>query len=405
VIGQGFLHYICVRAVQIDLFLTFSGTITAMSTEQCATAFLSRVLDPPAYGFANKDGTLYVPTHKEIFREFFSRLNIFKTKKNWLPFASWTAVIGLSAFCITFMVHAFSWPLFFIGLTYAMVALGTHGTIYLHRYSTHRAYTFKNGFWRFICRNLSIKVIPEEIYVISHHVHHSISEEPGDPYNPLAGWLYCFLADVNHQTIAKDLSETDYNRLACLMKHTGVQTNTYAQYQKWGSLAHPARTAFHYVVNWGMWFGIFYLIGGAPLALAIFGMSAVWAFGVRTFNFDGHGGGKDKRQDGIDFHRKDLSINQVWPGYVAGEWHNNHHLYPNGARSGFLPYQLDLAWIFIKSWHSLGAISTFRDYKAEFITNYYGPYQKLLREKAEAATSTEPQLFSSESEVSPASNI
>jgi fatty-acid desaturase len=344
-----------------------------MSNEACSN-YLSRVLDPPAYGFSLPDGGFYQPTHREIFREFFSRLNIFKTKKNWLPFASWSAALGLSAFFLVFMFHSFSWTLFFVGLTYAMVALGTHGTIYLHRYSTHRAYQFKNNFWRLICRNLSIKVIPEEIYVISHHVHHSISDKPGDPYYARAGFLYCFLADVNHQPIAKNLNEAEYGRLVGLMKHTGVNLNSYTQYQKWGSLAHPAYTAFHYLANWALWFGIFTLIGGPRLAIAIFGMSAVWAFGVRTFNFDGHGQGKDKRREGVDFHWKDMSINQLWPGYVAGEWHNNHHMYPNGARSGFLPHQLDLAWIFIKSWHSIGAITTYRDFTAEFLEKVYTPY-------------------------------
>ena len=66
-----------------------------------------------------------------------------------------------------------------------------------------------------------------------------------------------------------------------------------------------------------------------------------------TYNFEGHGKGKDKRKEGIDFNTKDLSINQVWPGYAAGEWHNNHHLFPKSARNGFLPYQLDLPWVYI----------------------------------------------------------
>lgn len=54
-------------------------------------------------------------------------------------------------------------------------------------------------------------MIPEEIYVVSHHVHHAKSDQPGDPYNASGGFLYCFLADVNHQPIAKSLSEKDYS--------------------------------------------------------------------------------------------------------------------------------------------------------------------------------------------------
>ena len=69
-------------------------------------------------------------------------------------------------------------------------------------------------------------MIPEEIYVISHHVHHAKSDQAGDPYNANGGFLYCFLADVNHQPIAKDLSEKDYNKVKALMKHTGIPANS-----------------------------------------------------------------------------------------------------------------------------------------------------------------------------------
>jgi stearoyl-CoA desaturase (delta-9 desaturase) len=100
----------------------------------------------------------------------------------------------------------------------------------------------------------------------------------------------------------------------------------------------------------------------------------VWAFGVRTFNYDGHGRGIDKRREGIDFNRKDMSINQVWPGYVAGEWHNNHHLYQSSACNGFLPYQIDTPWYFIKFLHSIGLVANYRNFKADFFRDYYEPY-------------------------------
>ncbi|MES2809454.1 MAG: hypothetical protein V4619_12550, partial [Bacteroidota bacterium] len=70
----------------------------------------------------------------------------------------------------------------------------------------------------------------------------------------------------------------------------------------------------------------------------------------------------------------DMSINQVWPGIVAGEWHNNHHLYPNSARSGFKPWQVDSAWYFIKFMHTIGAVSSYRDNKAQFYAEYYDPH-------------------------------
>ena len=78
-------------------------------------------------------------------------------------------------------------------------------------------------------------------------------------------------------------------------------------------------------------------------------------------------------REGIDHNREDMSINQLWPGYVAGEWHNNHHLYPKSARSGFKPYQFDLAWCYIKMMSMLGAVSSYRDSKADFLKEYCTP--------------------------------
>jgi hypothetical protein len=174
--------------------------------------------------------------------------------------------------------------------------------------------------------------------------------------------------------IRNGLSQEDYARVATMVDHTGMHVNSYEQYRKWGTLCHPAYTVLHYALNWGFWFGTFFLIGGIPFAVAIFGMAGVWAIGVRTYNYDGHGGGKDKRQEGIDFNREDLSINQVWPGYVAGEWHNNHHLYPNGARSGFQRYQLDLPWLFVCLYRKLGGIASYRDYKEDFMRDHFEPW-------------------------------
>jgi stearoyl-CoA desaturase (delta-9 desaturase) len=224
--------------------------------------FLDYVLQIPSYGWKDTAGYLVKPTVGQILKEFFSRLNLFKTRKNWLPVFSWLKVACLAVFFVLFLVYYLSWWTLLAAFIYGMVIMGTHGTIWHHRYCTHRAYKFRNKFWRFVTQNLTINVIPEEIYVISHHVHHSKSDQPGDPYNAQAGFLYCFLADVNHQPIAKDLSESDYNRVKSLMKHTGLKANTYTQYRRWGSYVNPYRAILSWILNWSFWYTIFYLLGG-----------------------------------------------------------------------------------------------------------------------------------------------
>ncbi|MBY0436023.1 MAG: fatty acid desaturase [Cyclobacteriaceae bacterium] len=333
-------------------------------------AFIDDVLQVPSYGWKNEKGELIIPTLGQLYREAFSRVNFFKTKKNWISGISWLMAVCMLPFFFVFIFYYFSFPLLAATIVYAMIIMSTHGTIWFHRYSTHRAYTFRNSFWRFFTQNLVFRTFPEEIYVVSHHVHHLKSEKPGDPYNAHAGLMYCMLSDVNHQSIATNLSEVDYKKASHFLSHTGVQINTYKQYQAWGSIATPWYTIGLWFLNWSFWYGIFYLIGGHGLACALFSGAMLWFVLVRAFNYTGHGKGQVKHVDGIDFDRSNLSINQTRPGLFSGEWHNNHHLYPDSARAGFLPYQIDLAWIYIYCMHKLGTVSSYRDSKKHFQEKY-----------------------------------
>ncbi len=340
-------------------------------------AFIENVLEVPSYGWKTQDGQLSKPTTTQLFSEFLRRINIFATRKNWLPFFSWFCTLSLLPFAILFIfmeIRDFNVWYLLLGFIYGMIFMGSHGTIWYHRYGTHQAYTFSNKFWRFITANLVIKLVPEELYIVSHHVHHSLSDEPGDPYNAEAGFLYCFLADANHQPIAKNLTPEEYAKAAAMLSHTGIKANSYEQYLKWGSIASPVRTVVATFANWIFWLTVFYAIGGLYLIAALLAGAFVWGLGVRTFNYEGHGKGENKQVAGHDFNNKDKSINQLWPGIVAGEWHNNHHLYPASARSGFLPWQIDFAWYYIRTLKFIGGVSNCRDAKQQFIENHHKPY-------------------------------
>ena len=339
-------------------------------------SIINNVLREPTYGWKDANGEFYRPTKKELLREFWSRLNIFQSKKNWLAFTCWSSLLLLLPFVIIFFVYHFSFLLLAAGFVYGMLIMGTHGTIWYHRYSTHGAYTFRNKFWKFLTQNLVPKMIPEEIYVISHHVHHAKSDSAGDPYNAHGGWLYCFLADANHQPIAHDLSESDYKKARAFMAHTGVHCNSYAQYKKWGTVSNPWYTIGTTLLSLTFWYFAFYFIGGNAVACALLGGAFFWALGVRTFNYKGHGKGKDCHKEGLDFNHKDLSINQYMPGMITGEWHNNHHLFPRSARSGFLKYQIDFAWYYIYFMYKIGAVKSYFDSRKKFISDFYHPKQK-----------------------------
>ncbi len=334
-------------------------------------AFIDKILHPPSYGWENEQGELVQPTNKQLFKEAAKKMNVFLNKKNWLIATSVLMILSMLPFLYLFLFKYLSFSYLLVFLLYSMIIMSTHGTIWYHRFATHRAYQFKHPFWRWITQNLVVRTLPEEVYVVSHHVHHAKSDLPGDPYNARAGFWYCMLGELNHQSIARDLNEEDYSKLKIFLSHTGVQLNTYAAYQKLGTLVTPLYAYLSWFFNWAFWYGMFYLIGGHALACTLFSAALFWFVLVRAFNYTGHGKGEVQHKDDIDFDRTNLSINQSRPGWFSGEWHNNHHLYPNSARAGFLPYQIDLAWIYIFSMFKLGAISSYKDNKEQFLKNYY----------------------------------
>jgi fatty-acid desaturase len=344
----------------------FPGAITYIKP----MPFIDDVLQRPSYGWKDDNDKLIKPSIKQLFAEALLRINIFADRRNWISLLSWAMALCFLPFFIAFVFFFFTWPLLIAAVFYSMVVMSTHGTVWFHRFCTHKAYVFSHPYWRFITQNLVVKTFAEEMYVVSHHVHHAKSDLPGDPYNAQAGFMYCMLAEVNHQSITKGLNSQDYGKAAHFMRHTGIKINSYSQYIRWGSIASPYYTIALWLGNWAFWYGIFYLIGGNGLACALFSATLFWTVFVRAFNYTGHGGGKIKHKDGIDFDRRNLSINQSRPGWFAGEWHNNHHLFPVSARAGFLPYQLDLAWIFIYSMYKIGVVSSYHDSKKDFLARH-----------------------------------
>ncbi|HEY6955910.1 MAG TPA: acyl-CoA desaturase, partial [Flavisolibacter sp.] len=127
-------------------------------------AFIDILLQKPSYGWNDKKGNLVIPTRKQLWSETFSRINIFRSKKNWISTASFLMALCLFPFLFFFLFYYFSWWLVAAIVVYSMMIMGTHGTIWYHRYCTHKSYTFSHPFWRFVTKNLVVKTLPEEIY-------------------------------------------------------------------------------------------------------------------------------------------------------------------------------------------------------------------------------------------------
>jgi fatty-acid desaturase len=330
--------------------------------------FLRRALKPPSYGWVS--GTNH-PSDAAIRRELLDNLAVHRDRRHFLTAFTWGVWAVLGIMLIVWAVGFASWISLAAGLAYTFLYLPQYGTFYFHRYGTHRAWRFRHPLFAWMAKHMTIRVIPEELYILSHHVHHRYADQDGDPYDPRGGWWYCFLADANHQSVAWDLDAGDYRRARAVLSHLAVRTNDYVGYQRWGMIAKPGRLVLEFVGNWVAWALVLWWLGGWPVVFGVFGWSTYWLWGIRNFNFRAHGRGGDMRVDGEDFYRGDLSVNRSLSAWLASEWHNHHHLFPRSARNGYLWWQLDVVYWVVRGLHAVGVISSYRDDTPRFFAEHY----------------------------------
>src|SRR5689334_25314989 len=120
-------------------------------------SFIDNVLQMPSYGWKDENGDLIVPSTKQLWTEAFSRINVFKCRKNWMSMTSWLMAVLMLPFFFAFVFFYFSWPLVIAIIVYSMIVMGTHGTIWFHRFCTHNSYKFSHPLWRIITQNLVLK--------------------------------------------------------------------------------------------------------------------------------------------------------------------------------------------------------------------------------------------------------
>ncbi len=327
------------------------------------SSFLRRVLRTPSYGWVTDDNR---PTDAAIRAEWLRNLAVWNDRRHGLTAFTWGVWAVLVGVLAIWVVGFATWTSLVVGLAYAFLFLPQYGTFYFHRYGVHGAWTYRHPVFAWLAKHAAIRLIPEEVYIVSHHVHHAYADQDGDPYDPRGGWWYCFLADANHQGVAWDLDETDHGRAVRLLRHVAVRTGSFATYRRWGMLVHPGWLVLDFAGNWLFWGTVLWALGGWSWVFGVFGWSAAWMWGIRNFNFRAHGRGEDLRIDGEDFHRGDLSVNRTLSAWLASEWHNNHHLFPRSARNGFLWWQLDVVFWVVRGLAAVGVVSRYRDDSVRF---------------------------------------
>ena len=170
-------------------------------------------------------------------------------------------------------------------------------------------------------------------WVVTHRIHHSTTDRPGDPHTPRDGSWWAHMGWILRGT-AQQHEEAVMQRYAPdLMKDP----------------IHRFMNQYYYMplVLSGL---VLFAIGGWPfLFVGVFLRTTIGLHMTWLVNSATHMWGSRR------FDTKDDSTNSAWVALLTfGEgWHNNHHAHPRSARHGLTWYEVDLNWYAIRAMEAL----------------------------------------------------
>src|SRR6516164_2896593 len=307
----------------------------------------SGLLLEPTFGYGNTFPRR--PTLQEVWVEWVDAVSFWRHPSRRLP--AFYAAYHFATL-IVFLLFLIKFP--FLSSIIAVLAVTAiiatvYNTVWYHRYCTHRAFKFRNLWFARLFLWLNPVCFREESYVIPHRVHHSKSDQVGDPYGPHLGWLGSYLATESQQKVNRNLSRRDYDRLSKSLDHIGFVKSTYEQFQRFGSVENVRHYLARVIVANLFWTSFAYGFAGLQGVLGWLSGVFFYSFLVRDFNYRGHGG-----LFGNSHPR--IPLNHVFYGLLAGEWHENHHAYPRSAKSGIAWWQLDVPYWIIRLLALCGAV-------------------------------------------------
>ena len=209
-------------------------------------------------------------------------------------------------------------------------------TVYLHRHSAHRALNLHAALSLFfrIWLWLTTGMITKE-WTAVHRKHHATTETKDDPHSPQVHGL-------------KEIfwKGTEYYR-------AGATPETLAKYGKgtpddwWErrvATAHP-------YLGIGTMAAIDILLFGS-VGILVWAVQMLWIPILAAGVINGichHTGYRN-------FESPDVAKNIVPWGILIGgeELHNNHHTYPNSAKLSVKPWEVDIGWMWIRLFESVG---------------------------------------------------
>jgi stearoyl-CoA desaturase (delta-9 desaturase) len=318
--------------------------------EEVHTAWKPRLLAPPTYAPSVLAGR--VPTFREVLIEWIDALSFWKDRAKLLPAVYLAFHLTTAGVFVWFLIHHFSITALITISSLATIQATIYNTVWYHRYCSHRAFKFRSVWWARLFLWTNSICLREESYVVPHRVHHSMSDKPGDPYGPHLGWLGSYLGTESQQKMRRNLSPADYERLSKSLEHIGFLHNDHAEYERSGSVEKVWHWLTRIVFVNVFWCSLAWWLAGWWGVQAWLASVFFCSLLIRDFNFRGHAGyfGGQKPAH---------PLNQLFYGVIAGEWHDNHHLYPRLACSGLAWWQIDIPYLIIRLMHSLGIVTQY----------------------------------------------
>jgi sn-1 stearoyl-lipid 9-desaturase len=258
---------------------------------------------------------------------------------------NWSTTIAMVVFHTATIAALFTikwqWYFVLVNLVLWWVSGSLGIGIGFHRLLTHRGFKTPKPLEYFLtlCGLLALEGGAIN-WVVTHRIHHSKTDVPGDPHTPRDGKWWAHMGWILRGTGQQHDLQTMQRYAPDLMKDP----------------VHLFLNRFYYVplIISGV---ILFAIGGIPPVLACvflrvtIGLHATWFVNSAT-----HMWGSRR------FDTEDDSTNSWWVALVSfGEgWHNNHHAHPRAARHGLTWYELDINWLGIRALQFLGLIKDLR---------------------------------------------
>jgi len=223
-------------------------------------------------------------------------------------------------------------------ITLAMTHITIVGvTVYLHRYSAHRALELHPAlkhffrFWLWLTTGQNTRA-----WTAIHRKHHARCDTEEDPHSPQVLGIRKVLSEGAELYQAEAVNQETLDKYGAGCPDDWVERNVYSRYPIGG-------VTLMAIID----LALFGVLGMTVWAIQMMWIP-VWAAGV--INGLGHAVGYR------NFECRDAATNLVPWGILIGgeELHNNHHTYPNSAKLSVKKWEFDMGWAWIRLFEILG---------------------------------------------------